>query len=45
MHYLHLTWTVDALISVFLTGTEPDQFELRREDIWLEGAEPVANCE
>ena len=34
--YLHLTWPVDALISVFLTGTEPDQFELRPEDIWLE---------
>jgi len=34
--YLHLTWPVDALISVFLTGTEPDQFELKSEDVWLE---------
>jgi hypothetical protein len=36
VHYLHLDWPVDALISVFLSGTEPDQFELRPDDIRLE---------
>jgi hypothetical protein len=36
VHYLHLSWPVDALISVFLTGTEPEWFELRPEDVWLE---------
>ena len=36
VQYLHLTWPVDQLISIFLTGIEPEQFELRPEDIWLE---------
>ncbi len=36
VQYLHLAWPVDALISIFLTGAEPEQFELRPDDTWLE---------
>ncbi len=36
VHYLHLTWPVDTLFSIFLTGTEPEQFELKPGDIWIE---------
>jgi hypothetical protein len=36
VQYLDLAWPVDRLISVFLTETEPEQFELEPEDVWLE---------
>jgi hypothetical protein len=36
VHYLRLRWPVDTLISVFLTDSVPDQFELRPDDVRLE---------
>lgn len=36
MHYLHLEWSLDELIGVYLADAAPDQFALRREDVWLE---------
>jgi hypothetical protein len=36
VHYLHLDWSLDELISVYLADNAPDQFSLRREDAWLE---------
>jgi hypothetical protein len=35
-HYLHLDWSLDELIGVFLSNSAPDQFSLRHEDVWLE---------
>lgn len=35
-HYVHLDWSLDELIGVYLTESAPDQFTLRREDVWLE---------
>jgi hypothetical protein len=36
MHYLHLDWSLDELIGVYLTDSAPDTFALRQEDVWLE---------
>jgi hypothetical protein len=36
VHYLHLEWSLDELIGVYLADAAPDQFALRREDVWLE---------
>ena len=36
MHYLHLDWSLDELIGVYLSDTAPDTFPLRHEDVWLE---------
>lgn len=36
VHYLHAEWAIDELISLFLSGQEPEQFELEHSDIWLE---------
>src|ERR1700680_3099984 len=36
VHYLHLDWSVDELIGVYLSNSAPDQFSLRHEDVWLE---------
>ena len=36
VHYLHLDWSLDELIGVYLADTAPDAFPLRHEDVWLE---------
>lgn len=36
VHYLHLDWSLDELIGVYLSDTAPDTFPLRQEDVWLE---------
>jgi hypothetical protein len=36
VHYLHLDWSLDELIGVYLSDSAPDQFSLRHEDVWLE---------
>jgi len=36
VHYLHLDWSLDELISVYLTDSAPEAFALRHEDVWLE---------
>jgi hypothetical protein len=36
VHYLHLDWSLDELIGVYLSDTAPDAFPLRHEDVWLE---------
>jgi hypothetical protein len=36
VHYLHLEWSLDELIGVYLGDNAPEQFALRREDVWLE---------
>jgi Putative DNA-binding domain len=36
LRYLHLNWSLDELIGVYLSDSVPDQFSLRHEDIWLE---------
>ncbi len=36
VHYLHLDWSLDELIGVFLSDNAPDAFALRQEDVWLE---------
>ena len=33
---MHLDWSLDELMAIFLTDNAPEQFTLRREDIWLE---------
>jgi hypothetical protein len=36
VRYLHLDWSLDELIGVFLSNSAPDKFSLRHEDVWLE---------
>jgi hypothetical protein len=36
VHYLHLNWSLDELIGVYLADRAPDVFALRQEDVWLE---------
>ena len=36
LRYLHLNWSLDELIGVYLSDSAPDQFSLRHEDVWLE---------
>ena len=36
MLYVHLDWTLDELIGFYLTDAAPDEYALRREDVWLE---------
>jgi hypothetical protein len=35
-HYLHLDWSLDELMAVYLAESVPEQFALRHEDVWLE---------
>jgi Putative DNA-binding domain len=35
-HYVHLDWSLDELIGVYLADSAPDTFALRHEDVWLE---------
>lgn len=34
--YLHLDWSLDELMVAYLADTAPEQFALRREEVWLE---------
>lgn len=36
VRYIHLDWTLDELIGFYLTDAAPDEYALRREDVWLE---------
>ncbi len=36
VQHLHLDWSLDELIGVYLTDSAPDAFALRNEDVWLE---------
>jgi hypothetical protein len=36
VHHLHLEWSLDELMGVYLGDCAPEQFVLRCEDIWLE---------
>jgi len=36
VHYVHLQWSLDELIGIYLTDTVPERFALRKEDVWLE---------
>jgi len=36
VHYLHLDWSLDELIGVYLTDSAPEAFALRQENVWLE---------
>jgi hypothetical protein len=36
VRYLHLDWSLDELIGVFLSNSAPDKFSLRQEDVWLQ---------
>jgi hypothetical protein len=36
VHYLHAEWAIDELISLYLSGHEPERFVLEHGDIWLE---------
>jgi hypothetical protein len=36
VQYLHLDWALEELIGIYLTDTAPDEYALRREDVWLE---------
>jgi hypothetical protein len=36
VHYLHLDWSLDELIGVYLADSAPDEFALRQEEVWLE---------
>jgi len=36
VQHVHLDWALDELIGLYLTDTAPDEFNLRREDVWLQ---------
>jgi hypothetical protein len=36
VQYMHLDWALDELIGFYLTDAAPDEYALRREDVWLE---------
>jgi Putative DNA-binding domain len=36
LHYLHATWPIDELMSMYLTNTAPDEFKLAPADVWIE---------
>ena len=36
LHYLHATWPIDKLMSMYLTNTAPDEFKLAPADVWIE---------
>ena len=36
VHYLHLDWSLDELLGVYLADSAPDEFALRHDDVWLE---------
>ena len=44
VHVMHLDWSLDELMALFLTDSAPEQFVLRREDVWLEVRGFAVNC-
>jgi hypothetical protein len=36
VQHVHLEWSLDELIGLYLTDTAPDEYTLRLEDVWLE---------
>ena len=36
LHYLHAMWPVDELITLYLTATAPNHFEMSNSDAWIE---------
>src|SRR5579862_3267078 len=36
LHYQQASWPIDELLTLYLSGTAPDQFELRPGSIWIE---------
>lgn len=36
VQHLHLEWSLDELIGLYLTDSAPDEYTLRLEDVWLE---------
>jgi hypothetical protein len=36
VRHIHLDWTLDELIGFYLTDAAPDEYALRRENVWLE---------
>jgi hypothetical protein len=36
VQYVHIDWALDELIGFYLSGTAPDEYVLRQEDVWLE---------
>ena len=36
VHVMHLDWSLDELMAIFLTENAPERFALRQEDVWLE---------
>jgi hypothetical protein len=36
VHHVHLDWSLDELIGLYLADSVPDEFALRTEDVWLE---------
>jgi hypothetical protein len=36
VRYVQLEWALDELMAIYLTSSAPEQFILRREDVWLE---------
>jgi hypothetical protein len=36
VHVMHLDWSLDELMAIFLTENAPEWFALRREAVWLE---------
>jgi hypothetical protein len=36
VHYLHLGWPIDELLTIYLSDSAPAQFELMPKDVWIE---------
>ena len=36
VHCVRLDWALDELITIYLTDSQPEQFALRREEVWVE---------
>ena len=36
VHVMHLDWSLDELMAIFLTDNVPEQYALRADDAWLE---------
>jgi hypothetical protein len=36
VQYLHAEWAIDELISLYLSGQEPERFVLEHGDVWFE---------
>jgi hypothetical protein len=36
VYYLHASWAVDELMTMYLTGSAPSRYELTQADVWVE---------